>query len=52
MQKKRTRRYNSDSEIHGNPSQTIILRRPLFGAEDLSYPSAFPSVKFLVDIQH
>jgi len=53
MQKKRIRRNNSDFQIHDDPSQSIILRRPsFFGAEGSSYPSVFLPVEFLVDIQH
>jgi len=52
MQKKRIRRNNSAFQIHDDPSQSIILRRPHFGAEDSPYPSVFLPVEFLIDIQH
>jgi hypothetical protein len=53
MQKKKIRRNNSGSEIHDDPSQSIIVGRPaLFGIQDSSDGPVFLPVVFLIDIQH
>jgi hypothetical protein len=53
MQKKKIRSNNSGSEIHDDPSQSIIGGQPvLFGVQDSSDAPVFLPVVFLIDIQH